>query len=82
MKMFADDHQGFYPESGYIIPWGTTDQPPPGGSGQRGWMEQIFSYTQNTNIYHCPGNAQLPAANRSWFNYFNGVRQQPPWAGG
>jgi prepilin-type N-terminal cleavage/methylation domain-containing protein len=74
MTLFADDHQGFYPESGYIIAWGAIDQAPPNGSGKPGWMEQIVSYTQNTNIYHCPGNAQLPAANRSLFNYFNGVR--------
>ena len=74
LKMFADDNNGLYPESGTKIVWGTPDAPPPLGSGQLGWMEQIFSYTQNTNIYHCPGNVQLPVANQSAFNYFNGVR--------
>jgi hypothetical protein len=37
-------------------------------------MQQIFFYVQNTNFFHCPGNAQLPAQNQSSFNYFNGVR--------
>jgi prepilin-type N-terminal cleavage/methylation domain-containing protein/prepilin-type processing-associated H-X9-DG protein len=74
LKMFADDNNGLYPESGTKIVWGTPDAPPPLGSGQLGWMEQIFSYTQNTNIYHCPGNVQLPVANQSAFNYFNGAR--------
>ena len=74
MRMFADDANGLYPESGYTIPWGTIDQAPPDGSGKPSWMQQIVSYTQNTNVYHCPGNAQLPAANQSPFNYFNGVR--------
>ena len=37
-------------------------------------MQQIISYTQNTNVYHCPGNVQLPVANQSPFNYFNGTR--------
>ena len=74
MTMFADDNQGLYPESGYRIAWGAIDQPPPDGSGKPGWMQQIVSYTQNTNVYHCPGNARLPAANQSPFNYFNGAR--------
>lgn len=74
MRMFADDNNELYPESGTIVSWGINDVAPPTGSGQRGWMEQIFQYTQNTNVYHCPGNAQLPVANQSSFNYFNGVR--------
>jgi prepilin-type N-terminal cleavage/methylation domain-containing protein/prepilin-type processing-associated H-X9-DG protein len=69
MRMFADDHREFYPESGTKIQWGQNDPvAPPDGSGKRGWMEQIYSYTQNTNIYHCPMNRKSP------FSYFNGVR--------
>jgi prepilin-type N-terminal cleavage/methylation domain-containing protein/prepilin-type processing-associated H-X9-DG protein len=82
MTLFADDHQGLYPESGGIIPWDANDFAPPAGSGKPGWMEQLISYTQNTNIYHCPGNAQLPAANQSPFNYFNGARAAYIAAGG
>ena len=70
LKMFADDNNEFYPMSGSVIPWGTNDIPAPTGSGQRGWMEQIFPFTLNTNVYHCPGNAQLPVPNQSAFNYF------------
>jgi prepilin-type N-terminal cleavage/methylation domain-containing protein/prepilin-type processing-associated H-X9-DG protein len=74
MRMFADDNSEYYPESGGKIIWGTNDAAPPYGSGQRGWMEQIIAYTQNTNVYHCPGNVQLPSDNQSPFNYFNGCR--------
>ncbi len=71
LRMFADENNEFYPQSGTKILWGQND---PNGSGLRGWMEQIIGYTQSTNVYHCPGNVQLPLANQSPFNYFNGVR--------
>ncbi len=70
MKMYADENNESYPESGGTISWDATDPQ----TKKHGWMQQIFSYVQNTNVYHCPGNAQLPAANQSAFNYFNGVR--------
>jgi prepilin-type N-terminal cleavage/methylation domain-containing protein len=70
MKMFADENNESYPESGGLIPWDATDPQ----TQIHGWMQQIFSYVQNTNVFHCPGNAQLPVANQSAFNYFNGVR--------
>jgi prepilin-type N-terminal cleavage/methylation domain-containing protein/prepilin-type processing-associated H-X9-DG protein len=64
MTMYADDANGFFPESGAVIYWGQTDPT----TRKRGWMQQIVSYTQNTNIYHCPSNRQ------SSFNYFNSDR--------
>jgi prepilin-type N-terminal cleavage/methylation domain-containing protein len=70
MRMFADDNGDLYPESGGAIPWNVTDPNSPSNA----WMQQINSNIQNTNIYHCPGNAQLPLKNQSPFNYFNGVR--------
>ena len=70
MRMFADDNAEQYPQSGGSITWNFTDA----NSPSNGWMQQIFSYVQNTNVYHCPGNAQLPQKNQSPFNYFNGVR--------
>lgn len=70
MRMFADDNGEYFPESGGDIYWGTTDP----GTGKPSWMEQIISYTINTNIYHCPGNVQLPANMQGPFNYFNGAR--------
>jgi prepilin-type N-terminal cleavage/methylation domain-containing protein/prepilin-type processing-associated H-X9-DG protein len=70
MRMFADDNDDHYPQSGGSITWNLADP----NSPTNGWMEQIYGYVQNTNVYHCPGNAQLPPQNRSPFNYFNGVR--------
>jgi len=70
MRMFADDNEDRYPESGGSIGWNLIDPNSPSNS----WMQQIYSYVQNTNVYHCPGNAQLPPKNQSAFNYFNGAR--------
>lgn len=70
MAMFAGDNHDCFPESGGKITWGTIDI----RTGKPGWMEQLSGYTGNTNVYHCPGNVQLPADNQSPFNYFNGTR--------
>ena len=70
LRMFADDNEDRYPQSGGAITWNLTDP----NSPSNGWMQQVYGYVQNTNVYHCPGNAQLPAKNQSPFNYFNGVR--------
>ncbi len=70
MKMFADDNEERYPLSGVSITWNYTTPDAP----TNGWMQQVFPYIQNTNVFHCPGNVQLPPKNQSPFNYFNGVR--------
>ena len=70
MRMFADDHSEFYPKSGSNIRWNPANP----DASTNGWMQQIITYTSNTNVYHCPGNAQLPVGNQSPFNYFNGCR--------
>jgi len=70
MKMFADDNGDMYPESGADIYWNAIDPV----TGKQSWMQQIFQYTMNTNLYDCPGNVQLPPAMRGPFNYFNGCR--------
>ena len=70
MRMFADDNNELYPESGNKIYWGATDPT----TGKASWMEQIFSYVGSTNAYNCPGNVQLPPAEQGPFNYFNGDR--------
>ena len=72
MRMFADDNNECYPESGDYIQWNQTDAPPPQGSGLQSWMQQIIAYTVTTNVYRCPGNIQLPQAEQGPFNYFNG----------
>jgi prepilin-type N-terminal cleavage/methylation domain-containing protein len=64
MRMYADDANGFYPESGGVIPWNQTDSQ----THRLSWMQQIVSLTQNTNIYHCPDDRL------SGYSYFNGVR--------
>jgi prepilin-type N-terminal cleavage/methylation domain-containing protein/prepilin-type processing-associated H-X9-DG protein len=68
MRMFADDNSEFYPESGGDIPWGTTDLT----TTKASWLEQIFPYVGNTNVFNCPGNVQLPLPLQGPFNYFNG----------
>ena len=68
MRMFADDNNELYPESGGTIHWGATDP----ATGKPGWMEQIFPYVGNTNAYDCPGNVQLPEPHQGPFDYFNG----------
>jgi prepilin-type N-terminal cleavage/methylation domain-containing protein len=70
MKMHADDNDGFYPESGSGIHWGETDKT----TDKSSWMEQIAPLAGNTNVFNCPGNAQLPHDNQGPFNYFNGDR--------
>jgi len=71
-RLFADENGEYYPESGGTIHWGETDAAPPNGSAKTAWMQQIFPFTQNTNVYRCPGNVQLPEADQGPFNYFNG----------
>ncbi|HKI70533.1 MAG TPA: prepilin-type N-terminal cleavage/methylation domain-containing protein [Verrucomicrobiae bacterium] len=70
MTMYADDSKGLYPESGGVIPWGKTDL----HTHLASWMQQIFSYVRNTNVYRCPANKFQPKAKQSDFNYFNGAR--------
>jgi prepilin-type processing-associated H-X9-DG protein len=70
MRMYADDNHELFPESGGVIPWDFVNA----DASTNSWLQQIFSYVQNTNVYHCPANAQMPAADWSSFNYFNGCR--------
>ena len=70
MKLFADDNNQLFPESGSDIHWGTTDPT----TGKPSWMEQIVANIQNTNVYNCPANVQLPPDMQGPFNYFNGCR--------
>jgi prepilin-type N-terminal cleavage/methylation domain-containing protein/prepilin-type processing-associated H-X9-DG protein len=70
MRMFADDNAELYPESGHTIYWGQIDSI----TQKASWLEQIVSYVGNTNVYRCPGNAQLAVNLQNPFNYFNGCR--------
>ena len=71
MKMFADENNEMYPESGDTIAWDAKDKAPPDGTGSYSWLQQIFPFVQNTNVYHCPADSP---AQVGFFNYFNGVR--------
>ena len=64
LSMYADDANARYPLAGGTIPWNTAGPNSPSNS----WMQQAFSYVQNTNVYHCPADKQ------SFFTYFLGVR--------
>jgi len=70
MRIFADENQDRCPESGGTIPWNLLDP----NSISNSWMQQVYPYLQSTNVYRCPGNAQLSVKAHSPFNYFNGVR--------
>jgi prepilin-type N-terminal cleavage/methylation domain-containing protein/prepilin-type processing-associated H-X9-DG protein len=70
MGMFCDDNVERFPQSGGTVAWNYVDP----NSPTNAWMEQIVSYVQNTNVYRCPSNSQLPRQNWSPFNYFNGAR--------
>ena len=70
LNMYADDARGCYPQSGGEIGWNNTNPNAPTNS----WMQQIYSFVQNTNVFHCPGNKLIAPDQQSAFNYFNGVR--------
>ncbi|HEU5069105.1 MAG TPA: DUF1559 domain-containing protein [Verrucomicrobiae bacterium] len=62
--MYADDADGRYPISGGTIAWNQVDAT----THAPGWMQQLASVVQNTNVFHCP-------TDHKWqFSYFNGAR--------
>ncbi len=63
MNMYADESKGLFPESGGLILWDQIDPQ----TQKHGWMQQIVSFTQNTNVYNCPSI-------KGGFTYFNGAR--------
>ncbi|HWD91884.1 MAG TPA: prepilin-type N-terminal cleavage/methylation domain-containing protein [Verrucomicrobiae bacterium] len=77
MTTFADDNDGFYPESGGDILWTNN-----AGTADLSWMHQVDPEIGNTNVFNCPGNVQLPEPYRGPFNYFNGCNAAYIDAGG
>jgi prepilin-type processing-associated H-X9-DG protein/prepilin-type N-terminal cleavage/methylation domain-containing protein len=89
MTLFANEHNGYFPESGATIPWGTVDSPPPGGSGQASWMEQVSVYinlsansggTTTGDPQNAAGNSIFTCPSSSlvktadkYYSYFNGA---------
>ena len=74
MRMYADENNQLYPQSGTTIYWGANDVPPPTGSGLHSWTEQASRYVGSTNVFNCPANVQMIPALQGPYNYFNGVR--------
>jgi prepilin-type N-terminal cleavage/methylation domain-containing protein/prepilin-type processing-associated H-X9-DG protein len=72
MTLYADEHNEMFPVSGAAIPWGQVDPT----TGLPSWMQQIFPYERNINVYHCPLDRV------SNFSYFNGSRAAYVAAGG
>jgi len=70
MRMYADENNQRFPESGGDIYWGAIDN----GTHLPSWMEQMVANIGNTNVYNCPGNVQLPLNQQGPYNYFNGDR--------
>lgn len=64
MIQYADDSKSLLPESGGTILWNQKDPE----TQDYSWSQQIYSYTKNTNVYHCPSDLQ------GYFSYFNGAR--------
>jgi prepilin-type N-terminal cleavage/methylation domain-containing protein len=66
LAMYSDDSGGLFPKSGGTISWQANPAP-----GSNAWTQQLFSYVQTTNVFHCPA-VILPEL--GFFNYFNGAR--------
>ena len=89
MTLFANEHNGYFPESGATIPWGAVDSAPPGGSGQASWMEQISGYmnlsinngnSTSNDPQYTKGNSVFTCPSSSlvktadkYYSYFNGA---------
>jgi prepilin-type processing-associated H-X9-DG protein/prepilin-type N-terminal cleavage/methylation domain-containing protein len=81
MGAFAGEHEDCFPESGGTIPWGATDSPPPNGSDQASWMQQLAPYLGNPtdpatgvngSVFTCPSSS-LVAWGDKYYSYFNGA---------
>ena len=54
MKMYAEDCNALYPQSGTLLPW-------PSDS----WVHMLYAYAPTTNVFHCPADRTSPF---SYFN--------------
>ena len=87
MLSYAADNNQFLPESGVIIPYGSKDQPPPAGSGNYSWTQQLDPYiggcsTNAANpVFTCPESSKTVSGN-SMYSYFNGCHAAEAATGG
>lgn len=89
MFSYANEHNGYFPESGANIKWGQTDPPPPDGTGEASWMEQLSIYmalsinsngTTSNDPQYANGSSIFTCPSSSivktadkYYSYFNGV---------
>jgi hypothetical protein len=58
MRMFADDNEERYPLCGESITWNYSDPTAP----TNGWMQQIYPYMQNANVFHWDADGRVEGA--------------------
>lgn len=58
--MYSSDHGGNWPIAGGAIEWDEANDP----SVAHGWMQQLFPYTKNRQIFRCPSDSD------SEYSYF------------
>jgi prepilin-type processing-associated H-X9-DG protein len=76
MNLFSSDHNGSYPISGSVVPWGSTDS----NTGLSSWMQQLGPYMGNPadpklstgSVFTCPSNSQTNNQFAKYYSYFNG----------
>ena len=87
MLSYAGDNNQNLPESGGVIPYGQKDGPPPFGSLNYSWSQQLDPYLGpcNTNaanpVYTCPESSKTEGGN-SQYSYFNGAHAAYSATGG
>lgn len=52
LAQYEEDNDGYYPEAGAEVSWDAID--PQTGRGP--WMQQIYPYTGNAQLYACPSD--------------------------
>lgn len=88
MFSYANEHNGYFPQSGANIKWSNTDPPPPTGTGEASWMEQLSVYmglsvssngtttndpqSSRNSIFTCPSSSLVKTADK-YYSYFNGA---------
>ena len=67
LELYADDYDGLYPYAAGTVAWewDATDVT----DGTYGWMQQLYSYVGNKNVYRCPSNKEYGD-----YGYFLGTR--------
>lgn len=65
LELYAGDNDERYPDAGMVGYWGVTN------GTWVGWMERVYPYVKNTQIFQCAGQ---PTAIQNNYSYFLGSR--------